>query len=198
MADIKNKIAQNSCLKKVLILSVPLIILVTALGYIITMPNYLVLPILPPPPNPSQQTKEGNWNIEIFAKEEHKENGDLFYTWRVETLLIDDGQSQQSADAWDAISSYFHSELSKAGWSLYEQDYGNRCRTILPESKLLERDTRGYEVFIQNEKSTIRYSPIVSLAILPEYYSNGQTLGYYVILATQNPSRWTMLSYLFD
>lgn len=194
MIKLRNELGRKpTCLKIVTGSSILIILLLSLVYYFMSMPNYVILPIQPP--GPSQQTNR--WRIEIYSKEKITENKNIFYNWRVETLIFEDGQFE-NADALDAIQEYFHNELSKAGWASNEQYYDDRCHTILPESKFLTRDDHRYESFVQPENSYMRYPAIVCLAIMTENYTAGKVLGYYVILVTQNASRWTKLGYLFD
>lgn len=196
MIKLRNELGRKpTCLKIVTGSSILIILLLSLVYYFMSMPNYVILPIQPP--DSSQQVNR--WEVEIFSKENYIAAKYTFFIWRVETLIIiEEGQLMENSVSREDIQEYFHNELSKAGWAIFEQKYGNMCSYILPESNFLSRDDHGYDIFIQPENSYMRYPPVVCLAIMTERYSTGKVVGYNVILATRNTSRWTKLRYFID
>jgi hypothetical protein len=156
--------------------------------------HYIVLPIQPP--NTGNSKSHQNWASEEYIVESWFDSNNSYYNWRVKTdIIIDEGELTSR----DSITSYFHDQLTEAGWITFKLIYSNPCHTVLPESYFLSYDSEDYEFFKRkNENNMARNFPIVCLAIWPEYYPDGRLWAYRVVLATHNPSLRMYLNNPFD
>lgn len=161
--------------------------------YLIEIPRFLTLPILPP----DLYIPGSNWYNTTTSVQTWPPPIPPFYAkyfiWRRETTVF--YNEAHGIVSWQSVVDYFDDTLSQLGWVRYTAYIPQPCELYLPESNFLEPGENGYVTYRKPDFQEFNEQPLICLAVWAKSRTDdGTPDAFGIVLLTARPSPFTILS----
>lgn len=155
--------------------------LVVSLAFML-LPTYVTIPVTAP----NASLPRGGWYSSERVVQDWEGGRERFYVLRLRSTARSEDFATQ-----EEVVTFIERQLSVDDWVRHPSSGFSLCRNSLPESAFLSPGDGGWLAYVRNGADPYGVGPTVCLAVWP--YSGTQPADYAVVLASVNPSLWTVL-----